>query len=77
MAKFKPFKVPVDVEDLPLVTHAGKQFKCSGCGELIPEGFWITEVIEDGMIVGMSMRVGADGAFVHACGKGGQWLPNT
>jgi hypothetical protein len=69
--KFTPFPVPVAVTDLPLVTHAGHSYRCSGCGTLVPEGVWITETIKDGMIVGLSMRIGADGAFIHQCGDVG------
>ena len=81
--KFTPFKVPVIADsidengreikgDTPLVVPAGtKGYLCSGCQTLIPtSGFWVTETVEDGLIVGLSMRVGSDGPVVHACGKG-------
>lgn len=81
---FTPFPVPVQpwllerqedgsmqmVGDVPLVTNADTMYRCSGCGTLVPPGVWITEAIRDGMIVGLSMRMGADGAHVHACGEG-------
>lgn len=76
--RFTPFPVPVHHEDLPLVTAAGFTLRCSGCGADVPEGVWITEVIDDRMVVGLSMRMGSDGAYVHACGKGvPSSLPST
>ena len=67
---FTPFPVPVHHDDLPLVTAAGTEYRCSGCGTLVPAGVWMTETVEDGMVVGLSMRMGTDGPTVHACGKG-------
>jgi hypothetical protein len=76
MAEFAPFRVPVvpydaitGDGDVPLVTPAGTQYRCSGCGALVPPGVWITETVVDGMVVGLSMRLGADGPHVHACGQ--------
>jgi hypothetical protein len=75
--KFTPFPEPKNEPDadgqggdLPLVTPAGVDYRCSGCGTIISSraGFWITENIEDGMVTGMSMRIGADGPVLHACG---------
>jgi hypothetical protein len=70
MAKFKAFPVPTKPTDTPLVTPDGYHYRCSGCGAEVPEGVWIAETIEDGMVVGLSMRIGRDGADVHQCGKG-------
>jgi hypothetical protein len=68
---FTPFPEPIHRDDLPLVTHAGAHYRCSGCGFTpVPDGVHITETIEDGMVVGLSMRYGADGDVVHACGEG-------
>jgi hypothetical protein len=70
MTKFKAFKEPKHPDDTPLVSAHGFFYRCNGCGcDQLPQGFWITERIEDGMVVGLSMRIGADGAIVHACGK--------
>jgi hypothetical protein len=68
--KFTPFPVPVDPGDTPLVVADGFKFRCSGCQSELREGFWVTETIEDGMIVGLSMAIGSDGPVIHACGKG-------
>lgn len=78
MAKFTPFPVPVQPDDTPLVTHEGDHYRCTGCGEPAPSGVWISETVEDGMVVGMSMRIGGDGEVVHSCGKAvASSQPNT
>ncbi len=68
MTKFTPFPVPTHPGDTPLVTHAGFDYLCTGCGAHIPDGVWIHEQVKDGMVVGMTMRDGADGAVIHQCG---------
>lgn len=83
-AKFTPFPVPRDVDDTPLVTPHGGQYRCSGCGGPVPAGAWLFEAVEDGMVVGLLARLAgatgvnphayhsavdhADGEVVHACG---------
>lgn len=67
--KFKAFKAPVLPKDVPLVQNDGLIYKCSGCGGPVPDGVWIFEKIEDGMVVGMTMKRGDDGPIVHQCGE--------
>jgi hypothetical protein len=69
--RFTPFPVPRRPDDRPLVTHAGFDYRCTGCGGPVPDGVWIHEAVEDGMIVGMVMRDGPDGAVIHQCGQVG------
>ncbi len=66
--EFKPFPVPTLPTDLPLVTHAGEAYRCSGCGDRVPDGAWITEEVRDGMVVGILVRRGKDGPVDHGCG---------
>lgn len=68
-ADFTPFPVPRTAEDKPLFTHNGFDYKCTGCGGPIPDGAWITEDVEGGMVVGLLVRKGQDGPVVHACGS--------
>jgi hypothetical protein len=70
MGEFVPFPEPKHHDDTPLVTWNGFDYKCSGCGGPVPDGVWFTETVEDGMVVGIVARRGADGPRVHACGKG-------
>jgi hypothetical protein len=72
MADFKPFPVPVRPEDTPLVRHAGAIYACSGCDGAVQDGAWLHEVVEDGMVVGLVARMGADGPEVHRCGRAAQ-----
>jgi hypothetical protein len=51
--KFTPFPVPLHAGDLPLVTHAGANYRCSGCGATVPAGVRLYETVEDGMVVGL------------------------
>jgi hypothetical protein len=69
MAKFTPFPVPAARGDLPLVQHAGNAYTCTGCGGPVPDGVWLHETVEDGMVVGLLARIGADGDVVHKCGR--------
>jgi hypothetical protein len=71
VSKFKPFPVPVQTTDTPLVQHAGFDYICTGCGEHIPDGVHVYEMIKDGMVIGLRMAVGADGPVVHQCGEVG------
>jgi hypothetical protein len=71
VSKFKPFPVPIQITDTPLVQHAGFDYICTGCGEHVPDGVHIQETIKDGMVIGLRMIVGADGPVVHQCGKVG------
>lgn len=69
VAKFVPFPEPKIPEDAPLVVHAGVQYRCSGCGGPVPDGAWLYEVVEDGMVTGLKVTHGQDGPVVHACGS--------
>jgi hypothetical protein len=66
---FRKFPTPVKAEDTPLVTAHGTTYRCTGCGADVPPGVWITEQVESGNVVGMTMRIGADGDVVHSCGE--------
>lgn len=68
MTEFTPFPEPRSPEDIPLVQHAGFDYICTGCGEHIPDGTWIYETVEDGMVIGLRMQNGPDGDTVHSCG---------
>jgi hypothetical protein len=62
MAEFVPFPVPTRPEDTPLVVHAGADYRCSGCGGVVPAGAWLFESVHDGMVVGLiARRPGASG----------------
>jgi hypothetical protein len=69
---FVPFKVPTGPDDTPLVQWDRDNYKCTGCGGPVPDGVWLHETVEDGMVVGLLARVGADGPVVHQCGKAGE-----
>jgi hypothetical protein len=69
MAKFKPFKVPTEPGDTPLVTHAGFAYRCTGCGGEVPDGAWLDEDVKDGKVVGLTVTAGQGGPVVHACGS--------
>lgn len=71
MAKFAPFPEPRKPTDIPLVQHAGVDYRCTGCGERVPDGVRIYETVKDGMVVGLRMEGGPDGQFRHECGKVG------
>jgi hypothetical protein len=83
MGEFVPFPVPTHAGDTPLVVPDGNAYRCSGCGEGVPEGSWLFEVVRDGMVVGLLARVAgtqanphaihtaahqADGEITHRCG---------
>lgn len=76
MSEFTPFPVPRDPADVPLVrpgsvdvygTKVGV-YLCSGCGEPMPQGVWLHETVEDGMVTGLDAYMGPDGERVHSCG---------
>lgn len=68
-AKFKRFPVPKASDDTPLVQHAGFAYKCSGCGGPVPDGAWVFEQVEKGMVTGIEVRAGGpDAPVVHSCG---------
>jgi hypothetical protein len=67
--KFEPFPEPRKQGDTPLVVHNGFQYRCSGCGGDVPDGAWLEEDIDDGMVVGLLVRAGQGGHVVHACGS--------
>lgn len=69
VAEFIPFPVPINPGDLPLVQHAGFDYVCTGCGAHVPDGTWIYETIDDGVIVGLRMRSDRDGPVIHECGQ--------
>jgi hypothetical protein len=69
MATFTPFPAPVRSGDVPLVVHAGYQYRCSGCGGDVPDGAWLDEDIADGQVVGLRATAGQSGPVVHACGS--------
>lgn len=71
MAKptFTPFPEPKMRGDVPLVTHNGPDYRCTGCGGSVPDGVWIHEHVRDGMVVGLLVRCGPDGPTVHECGE--------
>lgn len=69
MGEFTPFPVPVNSGDIPLVTHVGFDYKCTGCGGPVPDGMWLHETIVDGMVVGLVARSGPDGPVTHKCGQ--------
>lgn len=66
--KFSPFPEPKTSDDTPLVTHAGFQYRCTGCGGDVPDGAWLAERVKDGMVVGLLVTAGQGGQVVHACG---------
>jgi hypothetical protein len=68
-AQFTPFPEPKASGDLPLVRHTGAIYACNGCGGPVPDGAWLYERIEDGMVTGLLARSGPDGPIVHACGS--------
>jgi hypothetical protein len=70
--QFTPFPVPIHLEDVPLVRPVAVGYRCSGCGGHVPHGAWLRETIADGMVVGLSATIGADGPVVHCCGKAGE-----
>jgi hypothetical protein len=67
--KFTPFPAPVHPNDTPLVQHAGIDYRCTGCGAVVPDGVWIYETVKDGMVVGLRMEGGSSGQFTHRCGE--------
>jgi hypothetical protein len=69
MAEFTSFPEPKSATDKPLVQHAGIDYRCSGCGEAVPDGVRIYETVREGMVVGMRMEGGPDGQFRHSCGE--------
>ena len=69
MSEFTSFPIPVHRDDKPLVTHAGFDYLCSGCGDHVPDGVWIREFVKDGQIIGLTMRNGRDGEIIHQCGQ--------
>lgn len=69
MVKFTSFPVPISSDDIPLVQHAGFDYRCTGCGASVPDGVRIYETIKDGMVVGLRMEGGPDGRFAHQCGQ--------
>lgn len=79
---FTPFPVPVSPQDAPLVRAAGPEYTCTGCGGPVPDGVWLHETVQDGMVVGLLAQKGADGPVVHSCGaspahEGGTWPPSS
>lgn len=66
---FTPFAVPVGHDDVPLVQHAGAAYRCTGCGGPVPDGAWLYETVEDGLVVGLRATAGAGGHDIHRCGK--------
>lgn len=73
MAEFNTFPVPIHPTDTPLVQHAGFIYKCTGCGDDIPDGTAVYETVGDGMVIGLRMRGGTDphGPIIHECGEVG------
>lgn len=69
MGNFVSFPAPVNPGDTPLVQHGGFDYVCTGCGGRVPDGAWLHETIEDGMVVGLWARNGPDGPIVHECGR--------
>lgn len=66
-----PFPAPTESHHTPLVQHAGHHYLCTGCGGDVPDGVRVYETIEDGMVVGLTMRAGIsdDGPIAHQCGR--------
>jgi hypothetical protein len=69
MSKFTPFPVPVHAADTPLVVANGGTYRCSGCGGAVPDGAWLFEVVQDGMVVGLLARVAGTSASAHVAGN--------
>lgn len=66
-----PFPVPVQEGDRPLAIADAADYLCGGCGTPVPSGAWLLEEIEDGMVIGLRVQLGSDGAVVHECHRDG------
>jgi len=72
MGEFTPFKNPAHpIDDLPLLQHAGANYKCTGCGAV---GDWhgmqlYPTVDENGMVIGLCVRASPEAPPVHVCGS--------
>lgn len=70
MGKFTPFIEPSMDGGKQLVQAVGADYICTGCGDVIPGGAWLFEVIKDGMVVGITARNGSPTApIIHTCGQ--------
>lgn len=69
MTEFVPFSVPVHPDDQSLVRWDRDAYACTGCGGRVPDGAFLFEFIENGMITGLRVRQGFDGPVVHECGS--------
>lgn len=68
--KFTPFPAPSTENGVQLINTVGHHYVCNGCGEPVPDGCWLFENINDGMVIGLTARAGAaDAPIVHECGE--------
>ncbi len=62
-----PYRLPRGPQ-LSVTRPRGAVYECAGCGGDLPDGAQITEYVDDDAVVGLSVRMDADGPVVHACG---------
>jgi hypothetical protein len=69
---FTEFLNPIDNDDKPLYRPEGQDYRCVGCGGVIPGGMHvIPDVVrrgDDMIVVGIKATAGANGPVSHACG---------
>jgi hypothetical protein len=72
MGEFVPFRDPSQGGEQQLAYADGLVYRCGGCREVVPDGVWLFETLEEYMVVGITARMGgADAEVVHRCGKTG------
>jgi len=66
---FKSFRDPDAGGKVPLFTHAGPVYRCTGCGGEIKDGMYVFARVRDGKVMGIAARRGPDGPVEHECGN--------